>query len=196
MTSYWGPLGWMTLHSASMLYSENPQPVEIMLMGRFLDAFGASISCYNCKTHFATMKKKYETWNPRYLHSRREFMLFVFRAHNTVNKRLDKPVLQTVKDCLDTLKKANTYSSLESMRSAYMAYLHRNWNQDFSADGLSIRKKVQELFKINTDYLNPRTIDWDYTFEDDVLMFVDEKTPVFRSVKKIGGFKNGKLMFT
>jgi len=196
MTSYWGPLGWMTLHSASMLYSESPGSAEILLMQNFLDAFSETITCFHCKTHFKTMKKKYQAWKPDFLSSRREFMLFVFRAHNTVNKRIDKPILQTVQDCINTLKKANSYSSLEILRSGYMTYLQRNWSNDYTADGMQIKKKVQELFKINNEYFNLRTIDWDYTFEDDVLMFVEEQTPVFQARKKFGGFKNGKLAFT
>jgi hypothetical protein len=91
-------------------------------------------------------------------------MLFVFRAHNTVNKRLDKPILYSVKDCITTLKNANSYSSLDSMRNAYLIYLQNNWNKELSADGFSMRKKIQELFKINNDYFNKRTIYWDYTF--------------------------------
>jgi hypothetical protein len=195
MTSYWGPLGWMTLHSASMLYSEKPELPERQLMQRFLDAFGETISCYHCKTHFLSMKKKYEAWNPGYLNSRRELMLFVFRAHNTVNKRIDKPILQSVPDCLKALKNANSYSDLASVRASYMTYLERNWGRDFTADGFSTRKRVQELFKINNEYLNTRTIDWTYTFDDNVLLFVEEATPVFTTRKKFIGFKNGRLMF-
>jgi hypothetical protein len=195
MTSYWGPLGWMTLHSASMLYSENPGPAEIMLMQKFIELFGETISCFHCKSHFLTMKRKYIAWNPRYLSSRRELMLFVFRAHNTVNKKLDKPVIQTVSDCIKTLKNANSYSDLKDVRAAYMSYLQKNWGQDYTADGLSLRKKVQELNKINNEYLNVRNIDWSYTFEDDVMFFIEEVTPVFKTIKKIGGFKNGRLLF-
>ena len=184
----------MTLHSASMLYPENPEPVERILMEYFINLFGETISCFTCKTHFITMKKKYVSWNPGYLNSKKEFMLFVFRAHNTVNKKLDKPILYSVKDCITTLKNANSYSSLDSMRSAYLVYLQNNWNKELSADGFSMRKKIQELFKINNDYFNKRTIDWDYTFEENVLLSIEEKTPVFQTRKKLGGFKNGKLL--
>jgi hypothetical protein len=195
MTSYWGPLGWMALHSASMLYSENPGDVERMLIEQFVNLFADTISCFTCKTHFIAMKKKYVAWNPGYLNSKREFMLFVFRAHNTVNKTLDKPVLQTVKDCITTLKNANSYSSLDSMRNAYLIYLQNNWNKELTADGFSMRRKIQELFKINDEYFNKRTIDWNYTFEDNVLLTIEEKTPVFQRVRKFGGFKNGRLQF-
>jgi len=195
MTSYWGPLGWMTLHSASMLYPEYPVESEKLLMEQFVSLFADTISCFTCKTHFITMKKKYVAWNPGYLNSKREFMLFVFRAHNSVNKKLDKPILKTVKDCITTLKNANAYSSLESIRNVYLTYLQNNWNKELTADGYGIRKKIQELFRINNEYLNKRSIDWDYTFEDNVLLSIEEKTPVFQTRKRIGGFKNGRLQF-
>lgn len=195
MTSYWGPLGWMTLHSASMLYAEQPEQAEKLLMKKFIDLFGETISCHVCKNHFLTMKRRYEAWNPGYLNSRRELMLFVFRAHNTVNKRVDKPILRSVQDCLSALKNANSYSSLESVRASYILYLQRNWGQEYSSDGLTSRKKVQEMNKINNEYFNIRTIDWSYTFEDDVLFFIEDATPVFKPIKRLGGFKNGKLLF-
>jgi hypothetical protein len=194
MTSYWGPLGWMTLHSASMLYAEQPELAEIQVMRRFIDLFGDTISCHHCKSHFLSMKKRYEAWNPGYLSSRRELMLFVFRAHNTVNKRIDKPILQNVADCLTALKNANSYSDLASVRESYMTYLQRNWGRDFTADGISTRKKAHELVRINNEYLNTRTIDWTYTFEDNVLFLIEDATPVFVVRKRIGGFKNGKLI--
>ena len=59
MTSYWGPLGWATLHSASLIYSDSPSYEEQTIMSRFLDCFKATISCYHCKTHFIDMLSKY-----------------------------------------------------------------------------------------------------------------------------------------
>jgi hypothetical protein len=195
MTSHWGPLGWITLHSASMLYSENPEASEKALMKKFLDSFGETISCYHCKSHFLNMLSKYITAIPSYLDSKKDFMLFVFRAHNTVNKRLDKPILQTVQDCITTLKNANAYSSFETVRNSYLTYLQNNWNKELTAHGFSLRKKVQDLIKINNEYLNLRTIDWDYTFSDSVILIIEEKTQMFQRIRKVGGFKNGRLQF-
>ena len=195
MTSYWGPLGWMTLHSASLLYPDEPSNVEKLIAERFIELFGNTISCYHCKTHFQDMLKRYKTWNPGYLNSKKDFALFVFRAHNTVNKRIDKPILQTVQDCITTLKNANAYSSFETVRNSYLTYLQNNWNKELTAHGFSLRKKVQDLIKINNEYLNLRTIDWDYTFSDSVILIIEEKTQMFQRIRKVGGFKNGRLQF-
>jgi len=114
MSKFWGPLGWATLHSASLLYSDTPSPEEKALIEKFLEAFRITISCNDCKLHFTDMLMKYRASNPQFLNSKSEFMLFVFRAHNSVNKRLDKPILQTPQDCIQTLKNMQSYSSLES----------------------------------------------------------------------------------
>jgi hypothetical protein len=196
MTSFWGPLGWMTLHSASMLYSENPTSQEKSLMLSFIDAFGESISCHQCKTHFLTTKIEYEQMYPNYLNSKKDFMLFTFRVHNGVNKRLDKPILQTVNDCIQTLKNANSYSSLHNLRNSYISYLHRNWGQDFSSEGYFVKKKITELIRINNEYFNLREIDWSYTFNEDVLPIKDKlhQQQMIR-INRRGGFKNGRLQF-
>jgi hypothetical protein len=193
MTSYWGPLGWMTLHSASMLYSENPDHSEQLLMHHFIELFAETISCYHCKTHFIDMKRKYAIWKPNYLSSKRECMLFIFRCHNAVNKRIDKPILRTVEECITTLKNADSYSSLQSIRDNYLLYLQQNWGKEFTGEAFALRKKVQELIKINNEYFNLRTIDWTYTFEDSVLP-INESLPPIQARRRIGGFKNGRLI--
>jgi hypothetical protein len=195
MTSYWGPLGWMTLHSASLLYPDEPSQSEKLIADRFIELFGNTISCYQCKSHFQDMLKRYKTWNSGYLNSKKEFALFVFRAHNTVNKRIDKPILQTVKDCMQTLKNANSYSDLNSMRNSYLGYLHNNWNKEFTADALSLKKNVQELMKINNEYFNLRTIDWDFQSDETPILLIENQQKEFTNVRKRGGFKNGKLQF-
>lgn len=195
MTSHWGPLGWMTLHSASLLYSEVPDHSEQLIIHQFLELFSDTISCHHCKTHFINMKRKYELWNPGYLSSKKDFMLFVFRAHNAVNKRIDKPILETVQDCMTTLKNADSYSSLASIRNAYLTYLQQNWAKEYTGEAFALRRKVQELIKINNEYFNLRTIDWTYTFNESVLPINDILPPLQKKRIMIGGFKNGKLLF-
>ena len=91
MSKLWGPLGWMTLHSISLIYPEQPTYTEKNIAARFLDLFGETISCNECKVHFKQIYALYKTLHPDFLNSRQHFALFIFRAHNTVNLRLDKP---------------------------------------------------------------------------------------------------------
>jgi len=195
MTSYWGPLGWMTLHSASLLYPDEPSQSEKLIADRFIELFGNTISCYQCKSHFQDMLKRYKTWNPGYLNSKKEFALFVFRAHNTVNKRIDKPILNTVKDCMQTLKNANSYSNLNSMRNSYLIYLQNNWNKEYTADAFSARRNVQELIKINNEYFNLRTIDLDFKSDETPILLIENQQKEFTIVRRQVGFKNGRLQF-
>ncbi len=195
MTSYWGPLGWATLHSASLLYSDEPSDAEREIMKRFINLFGETISCYTCKTHFLDMLTKYRNWKPNFLDTKREFVLFVMRAHNTVNKRIDKPILTTFQDCLNTLKNMESYSGFKSLRSRYLDYLSQNWGKEYTADSFSARKATQELKKIN-EFFDSREIDWSINYPDDVLIFIDFSKPQFiPKNRRAGGFKNGRLQF-
>jgi hypothetical protein len=99
------------------------------------------------------MHDKYVRNNPDYLKSRQSFAIFVFRAHNTVNKRLDKPVLATVEDCLKTLKAATINTSFKQFRESYLKYLTSNWNRESSGDGMIAQQAVKKLKQINNEYL-------------------------------------------
>lgn len=149
MTKLWGPLGWMTLHSVSAIYPENPTPEEKMIAARFLQLFEDTITCRFCHDHFHRMKDSYAKDHPEFLNSRRDFFLFVARAHNTVNKRLDKPRPQSVKECIETLQSNTRDCSTTDFRAAYLNYLMGDWSSQL--DGLSFlrRKEVAEMIKIN-----------------------------------------------
>ena len=198
MTKLWGPLGWMALHSVSLIYPETPTPAEKAIAKRFLDLFNESITCVFCKTHFTNMYTIYKSTNPGFLDSRQEFALFAFRAHNTVNRRLDKPKPSTVSQCLQTLRNATQTTSLKQFRESYLSYLSNNWGKEFSSHSLMMRHCVNEMIKINNEYWNPRELkSIPELAEADVLTPI-EKTNVrfttFRNPMPIKiGFAGGKL---
>jgi hypothetical protein len=197
MSKIWGPLGWMTLHSISLIYPEEPTHTEKYIASRFLDLFGETITCNECKTHFKTMYAIYKAIHPEFLESRRDFALFVFRAHNTVNMRLDKPRPTTVSDCLQTLKAATVNTSLATFRTSYLSYLLRNWNRQVSGEGLITKSQVKEMIKINNEYWSPREIPIPVLEEGDVM------TPIQQAATRVSirgtvvstavGFKGGRL---
>lgn len=158
MSKLWGPLGWMTLHSVSLIYPDIPTYEERAIASRFLDLFASTITCIYCKNHFVSMYALYKVIHPEYLNSRQDFALFVFRAHNTVNKRLDKPRISSVADCIQTLKYNTMSTTLAQFRSAYFSYLLRIWGQDLSGDGRMLQKDVRDMIKINNDYFIPREL--------------------------------------
>jgi len=198
MSKLWGPLGWMTLHSISLIYPEQPTDMERYIASRFLDLFGETISCNECKLHFKTMYSLYKTIHPEYLNSRQDFALFIFRAHNTVNIRLDKPTPRTVSECLATLKTATQQTSLATFRTSYLAYLTRNWGRDISGEGMISKGQVKEMVKINNEYWSPRDIPIPDLIEGDVMSPIQSSnlrvTTHGIAISSIIGFKGGKLM--
>ena len=207
-TKFWGPLGWMTLHSVSAIYPENPTVEERLLLEQFVESFRECISCVHCKGHFTGMLNTYKKQHPEWSSSRYHFFLFVCRAHNTVNKRLDKPIIQTLNDCIETLKNATKVTSAAQYRQAYLNYLMSNWSREFTGDGAIALGAVRQMRRINDEYLNPRDKGYEgiYFFENgSVIEFIPEDVrnynvgpnlPNALSLPNVKiGFRNGKLRF-
>jgi UDP-galactopyranose mutase len=197
MTKLWGPLGWMTLHSVSLIYPESPSLQEKQLVARFLDLFAETISCIHCKLHFKNMKTIYISMYPNFLDSRQNFAMFVFRAHNTVNKRIDKPRPSTVSECLQMLKIATSHTSFAVFRNSYLSYLTRNWGRDYSGEGRIIINAVNEMIKINNEYFSPRERGIPELIEDDITRLIersDVRITYSGGLASVSvGFKGGRL---
>jgi hypothetical protein len=202
----WGPLGWMTLHSVSAIYPETPTSEERMILEKFVEMFRESITCVHCKSHFTGMLNTYRKKNPEWSSSRYHFFLFVCRAHNTVNKRLDKPIIPTLTDCIEALKTATKVTTPAQYRDAYINYLLTNWSKEFTGDGAISLGFVRQLKRINDEYFTPRDKGYEnlYFFENgSVVEFIAEdpgrynvgpnlpNAVAFPSVKV--GFVNGRL---
>lgn len=189
MTKLWGPLGWMTLHSVSVNYPRNPSTEDMTILDMFMRHFGECITCSTCKTHFLDMfnsyKRKYPEWNS----SRREFFMFVCRAHNTVNRRIDKPVIPLISQCIETIKNNSKNTSLRDFRKKYIIYLLKNWSSLTNFEGMNMMRVTRELEKINISYWDARETDISsLEMEDgDVSEFITDTT----TVSSIGiGFPN------
>lgn len=206
-TKFWGPLGWMTLHSISAIYPENPTQEERMILEKFVELFRESITCPHCKSHFTGMLNMYRRSHPEWSSSRYHFFLFICRAHNTVNKRLDKPIIPTLNDCIETLKNATKVTTPQQYREAYINYLLQNWSKEFTGDGAIALGFARQMKKINDEYFNPRDKGYEsiYFFENgSVIEFISEDpsrynvgpnlpNAVFMPNIRIG-FKNGSFV--
>ena len=182
MTAIWGPLGWMTLHSISINYPDTPSEIEKQICSRFIDMFSETITCHICKTHFVRMLQTYKSTHPEYLNSKQDFFVFIVRAHNTVNQRLDKPTVKSVAEALTTLQQATSQTSAAEYREKYIEYLKHTWGSDRSAAGLFALQKIRELEKINREYWSLRETSYvQFFYEADVLEYINEagvqKTP-------------------
>lgn len=205
-TKIWGPLGWMTLHSISAIYPEEPTQADKELVDQFMNAFRETIACPYCKTHFTTIFNKYKQFHPEWSSSRQSLFVFICRAHNTVNRRLDKPIYKTVLECIETLKNATTVKGSADYRKAYLDYLVSNWGRQTDGEGLMMMSFVRKMIKINNEYFNPRNVPYsDLTLrEDNVLEFIPEDNNRYRASHSVldpiryrnikVGFRSGSLI--
>lgn len=93
MDSYKNILGrsaWAFLHVLAKGYPHNPTKRDKLYMKSFLDNFILIYPCKVCAEHMKHMFKK----NPYELDSRRDFMMYVCKIHNIVNKRLGKEIFE------------------------------------------------------------------------------------------------------
>jgi hypothetical protein len=200
MTSIWGPLGWMTLHSTACAYSENPTTAEKELMTTWIDLFRDSITCPSCKQHFATLLNNYRIHFPGMLNSRQDFVIFTFRAHNAVNRRIHKPIYSSVEECLATLHNIVKTRPAREYRTTYLAHITRHWKVMQDVNGIVTLKKIQEMKRIENEYVSLRDTNFEVQLRPDVVVLpqdalertneVQVQRPIFLgNVKASAGFR-------
>jgi len=205
-TKFWGPLGWMTLHSISAIYPEKPTQEEKLILNKFMEEFRESMTCAHCKGHFTSMFNTYKRMHPEWNASRFDFFVFVCRAHNTVNKRLDKPIFPTLNDCIERLKLNTQQNSAATYRTAYINYLIGNWAREFTGDGAIFMQSAKNMKRMNEEYFTPRDQGFaNLSFDRDasVVEFIPEDPKIYNAGQNLPnatrflnvrvGFVNGKL---
>lgn len=170
MTAVWGPLGWMTLHSVASVYPEQPTQSEKDLMSTWLDMFRDTITCATCKGHFTELLGKYRAQFPHLLRSRQDFVVFTFRAHNAVNKRLRKPLFNSVDECLETLRNNVKHHKASDYRISYINHIMRYWRTVQDISGIAATKKIAEMKKIEIEYISSRDTNFEVVLHPDVVV--------------------------
>ena len=178
----------MTLHSVSLVYPEIPSQTDKKILMRYMTLFRDSITCPYCHQHFKVIFQNYITRYPDWNASRFDFFLFVVRAHNTVNKRLNKPRPATIQECLDSYRRTTQINSALVYRQKYLEYLLRNWTREMGGDGMIHAGEVREMKRITEEYWNRLTDESTATFDmnADVLLYIDE-TPQTRKLMSSSG---------
>ena len=178
-------MGWITLHSISANYPEVASNEDRIIVKKYLELFTETISCPSCKGHFSNMYKSYTMQYPNWADSRNSLVIFTIRAHNTVNKRLDKPRPSTVFECLATLREIVKNKSASDYRNSYLAYLSNNWVREGGGEGMIQMGHVREMRKINEQYWNPRETNFSISVpEADIL------TPITAVNRMVTPFTN------
>ena len=139
-------------------------------MTTWLDMFRDTITCPSCKSHFTDMLANYRNTFPNMLQSRHEFVIFTFRAHNGVNRRLNKPIYSSVDECLATLRNIVRTRSAREYRVSYINHIVRYWKTMQDVSGIVALKKIQEMKRIETEYVAPRDTNFTTDIRPDVVV--------------------------
>ena len=178
----------MTLHSVSFLYPERPSDADKALLKRFMVLFRDTITCPYCYQHFKVIFENYTKVHPEWVNSRFDFFMFVCRAHNTVNRRLNKPQPDSVSACIQRFTDNTKVTSALTYRMKYLDYLSRNYGMELSGDNMMKIASVREMRKIMNEYWNTLTDTGTATFrmDADVLDYINE-SPSTRQIMTSGG---------
>ena len=160
----------MTLHSAASCYPDNPTTSERQLMSTWIDLFQATITCPSCREHFEEAIRGYRNMYPSMMNSRRDFMLCTFRIHNSVNRRINKPIYPTVKACFEALQGNVRTRPAREYRAAYLTHIRKFWRTMQDVSGMTAIKKITEMTKIEVDYFQKRDNNFTQEFEEDNVM--------------------------
>ncbi len=180
-------MGWMTLHSVASLYPDSPTEAERQLLLRWVELFRDTITCPSCREHFTELLSEYRARYPNFLYSRREFMLFTFRAHNSVNRRLNKPVYASVQACFDVLRNNVKFNKTSAFRSAYINHINRHWRMLRDASGMAALKRIMELQKIENEYMRPRSNEFEVLIPEDTVVYNPGPEPAPPPIARSGG---------
>lgn len=139
-------------------------------MTSWLDMFRDTITCPSCREHFTQLLANYRAQFPNMLESRHEFVMFTFRAHNAVNRRLKKPVYNSVDECMSILRSAIASRPAREYRTAYLSHITRHWKTFQDITGIVALKKIQEMRRIDSEYVASRDNNCSVTLRADIVV--------------------------
>lgn len=92
-TKAWGPPAWFFMTCVAMGYpSKNPTKLQKSYYRNFFKYVGKTLPCSLCRTSFAKFTKELPLTD-KVLSSRRSLVIWLFKIHNKVNKKLKCKVL-------------------------------------------------------------------------------------------------------
>lgn len=89
VTKIWGPMIWMSLHTMSFNYPENPTPEDKRHYRDFIYSLRYVLPCKYCRIN---LKKNFKQKPLQMCHmkNRESFSRYIYELHELVNKMLDK----------------------------------------------------------------------------------------------------------
>ena len=169
-------------------------------MSVWLDMFQSTITCPSCNEHFREALASYRQKTPTMLASRKDFLLFTFRIHNSVNQRINRPVFLTVEACFETLRTNVKTRTARDYRLSYLRHIRRHWRMMQDTSGFMALKKINEMEKIEGTYFQTHDNNFEIDIPDDVVLlaaavFVPAGTPPAIPARTLPsvGFAGGRL---
>jgi len=104
------------------------------------------------------------------VNSRKDFLLFTFRIHNAVNRRINKPIYPTVAACFEALQLNVKTRSAREYRIAYLEHIRRFWRTMQDVNGMLAAKRLNEMTKIEADYFRRRDNNFENVIDEDTVL--------------------------
>jgi hypothetical protein len=83
---------------------------------------------------------------------------------------LNKPIYSTVAACFDVLRINVKSRSAQQYRSAYLNHIQRFWRTMQDASGFTALKKIQEMMKIETQYVRTHENNFERDIPEDTVV--------------------------
>ena len=135
--NYWGPALWTALHTISFNYPEQPTEKEQTQYRAFFQALKHVLPCGKCRLHYAQGIDHDLPLEPA-LRNRDTLSRWLVDFHNSVNRRLDKPIV--------------TYDSVKEKYDALSGKCQNNVctiNVETTCDTATIQRRTHHLLYVN-----------------------------------------------
>jgi hypothetical protein len=87
-SNQWGPITWNYLHLVTFMYPVKPTDKDKAQVKKLFQAVAESLPCETCRKHFTEHVSQMD----KHTNSMSDLSQWLVEVHNSVNKRLNKPV--------------------------------------------------------------------------------------------------------
>ena len=88
---FWGPHGWIFLHSITFNYPKNPTNNDKMKYKNFFESIGDILPCEKCSINYKEHIRNHPINN--HLNTKSQLIKWLIDIHNMTNQELNKPIL-------------------------------------------------------------------------------------------------------
>ena len=115
---FWGPHGWIFLHSVTFNYPENPTQTDKINYKSFFESLGNILPCEKCSINYKNHIQKYPI--DAHLDSKTSLIQWLINIHNITNSQLGKSVLSPAEVINEYRNMINKSSSMFSYMNCFI----------------------------------------------------------------------------